>query len=390
MGAERDQDEGLRKTAPPQSGTAPHREIGPISSGPAPASLPGCVGRLLTIASATERGADLRATIHQLLEVLVELDPRTAAGVCLRRTGTRPELVVVVNQASVEFSARPPQAGGRLFPGLAEEHVMALPGVPEGTFHFGAPSFEAGPFSERGTTASRETLLDSVAGVVAMVVRALGAETRLEANDATIREQQKLAAIGRNAAGIVHELNNPLTAIVAYADYLTQRLDDDERQRTNVDRLRRISEAASRIQLFCRELTDYSRPSGRLRAPVDLHAIIDRALSFCMHDLRDAEITVERRYRDVPPILGMDSELIQLFVNLITNAGDAMTDSGGTLSLETKVDGGRVVVAVADQGRGIAAADLPHVFDSYFPTKPKGQGVGLGLDIARRIVADHG
>ncbi len=390
MSAERDKDRRTRTTAPPQSGTAPHREMGPISSGPAPASLPGCIGRLLTVATTAERGADLRATLHQLLEVLVEIEPRAAAGVCLRRTATRPELVVVVTQTNVEFSASPPQQDGRLFPGLAEEHVMALPAVPEGTFHFGAPSFEAGPFSRRGAVTGLDTLLDSVAGVVAMVVRALSAESRLEANDATIRQQQKLATIGCNAAGIVHELNNPLTAIVAYADYLTERLDEDERQTTNVDQLRRISETASRIELFCRELTDYSRPSTRLPGPVDVHDVIDRALSFCSHDLRDANITVERRYRDVPPILGMDSQLIQLFVNLISNAGDAMAGGGGILSLETRVTGDRVVVAVADEGRGIEPADLPHLFDSYFTTKPKGQGVGLGLDIARGIVADHG
>jgi len=390
MGAEQDRGGERSGTAPPQSGTAPQRELGALSSGPAPASLPGSVGRLLTIAAGVERGADLGATLRQLLEVVVDLEPRASAGVRLGRSVATPELVVTVNEASVELSASPQQTSGRLFPSLPEEHVVPLPGDLDGTVHLAAPSFEAGPLSERGSPASLATLLDATAGVVALVVRALSAETGLASQQATLIQLQKLASIGRSAAGIVHELNNPLTAIVAYTDFLIQRLGKDERQDNNVDRLRKISEAATRAQLFCRELTDYSRPAGRLQTPVDLHGLIDRALTFCRHDLKDAEITVERRYRDLPTIPGMDSQLVQLFVNLITNAGDAMEDGGGTLSIETRVLGDRVEVAVADEGRGITAADLPHIFDSYFTTKPRGHGVGLGLDIARRIVADHG
>ena len=390
MGAEKHRGGARSNTMPPQSGT-----VHLTQSGPAPASLSPWFGRLLTIASTAERGADLRETLAQLLAVLVELEPRAAAGICLRQGAQRPELVLVVGSTGTEVSAASELTDGRLFPQLAEEHVVPLGGPIEGTLHFGASSFEAGPLSEGAPTASLDTLLDAVAGVIAMVVRTLCAEASSAPSETTLQQLQKLATIGRSAAGIVHELNNPLTAIVAYADFLTKKLSEVDPQSTTVDRLRRISEAATRAQLFCRELTDYSRPSGRLRAAVDLHAVIDRALSFCKHDLRNAEITVERRYGDLPTILGMDSQLIQLFVNLITNAGDAMAERGGTLSIETEVSGAeisarRVVIVVADEGRGIKGRDLPHIFDSYFTTKPKGRGVGLGLDIAKRIVTDHG
>ncbi len=385
MGAEKHQGGGQNQTKPPPSGTAPL-----FKSGPAPAGLPACIGRLLTIAHAVPWGADLRETLERLLDVLVELEPRAAVGIWLGKTAQNRELVCVVSSTSTEHSTAPGLTDGRLFPQLSEEQVIPLGGQLDGTLHFGAASFEAGPLSAGGPTADLDTLLEAIAGVVTMVVRTLTAETSLATSVASQQQLQKLATIGRSTAGIVHELNNPLTAIVAYSDLLTKQLSENEQQTTNVDRLRRISEAATRAQLFCRELTDYSRPSSRLQAPVDLHAILDRALSFCMHDLRDAEITVERCYGDLPMVLGLDTQLIQLFVNLITNAGDAMGKRGGTLEIETEVAGDQVVIAVADQGPGIKHRDLPHLFDSYFTTKPKGRGVGLGLDIAKQIVTDHG
>ena len=136
--------------------------------------------------------------------------------------------------------------------------------------------------------------------------------------DRNLAQLEKLATIGQTASQIVHELNNPLTAIVAYSDYLTRRLKDHELPDSDIGRLMKITEAAMRIQRFCRELTDYSRPTHTLHAPIDIHDVIDRALSFCVHGLRSQDIAVERVYRDVPMVVGVDTALTQVFVNLIT------------------------------------------------------------------------
>jgi signal transduction histidine kinase len=124
--------------------------------------------------------------------------------------------------------------------------------------------------------------------------------------------------------------------------------------------------------------------------PLDLHAVVDRALGFCMHGLRHADITVERIYRDIPLVDGIEASLTQVFVNLITNAWHAMEGrGGGILSIRSRVDGARVVLEVSDDGPGIDADHLPHVFDQYFTTKPRGSGVGLGLSIVKQIIHDH-
>jgi signal transduction histidine kinase len=184
-------------------------------------------------------------------------------------------------------------------------------------------------------------------------------------------------------------MNNPLTAIVAYTDYLQKRFEHGQRADTDLERLHRIGEAASRLQRFCRDLTDYSRPESTLLAPIDVHTVLDRALGFCMHGLRSADITVVRSYRDVPLIMGKDTQLTQVFVNLITNASHAM-EHGGTLRIDTIRRDNEVLVEVADEGHGIPADVLPRIFDSYFTTKPRGSGIGLGLSIVKQVIVAHG
>jgi C4-dicarboxylate-specific signal transduction histidine kinase len=200
---------------------------------------------------------------------------------------------------------------------------------------------------------------------------------------------QKLATIGRSAASVVHELNNPLTTIMAYSDFLMRRCEQGDGDNTTLEHLARIHEAAARIQQFSRQLIDYSRPASSLSGPVDLHTVIDRALSFCMHLLRSSDIGVERSYRDIPVIDGLETPLTQVFVNLITNAWHAMEESSGTLRLATKQHDGTVIIEVSDDGHGIAAEHLPRLFDAYYTTKTKSTGVGLGLHIVQQIITDH-
>jgi len=375
MAAVDKQDQGERETARPRSGTAP-------------ASLSGCLGRLLATASATEPGASLTESIEPLLEVLADLEPGACAAVHLQSAeeARRPDVWVVVTPPGGAARASATQVAeiGRAFPQLADERVVSLGSVRAGTLHFAAPEWR------HATAEAYDLMLHQVACVIDLVIRLAQTEEHLQAAENKVVQLEKLATMGRTAAGIVHEINNPLTAIIAYSEFLMRKLASSADSSTDADRLRRIGEAASRAQMFCRELTDYSRPSGRLRAPVDLHDIIDRALSFCAHGLKEGDITVERIYRDVPMVAGMDTQLTQVFVNLFGNAADAMHDSGGTLAIRTSHRAGRVLIEVADEGHGIAAEHLPLIFDSYFTTKPRGAGVGLGLSIVRQVIADHG
>jgi C4-dicarboxylate-specific signal transduction histidine kinase len=366
---------------------APKRERSwtdrPIS-GRVPASMPACIATLLAVASETDGGEDWMAVVRRMLDVLVELEPEAVAAVILEQG--RETVVLHRTRLSLPSLPAQPNDDGRLFPDMAAERHVPLGGILYGSLHYATPSAFVNATSE-----SYELLLHQAACAIQLAVRALRTEAALEASERHHAQLDKLATLGQTAASVVHELNNPLTAIVAYTDFLERRLAMRRAPHTDLERLRRIAEAAARIQHFCRELTDYSRPAGRLHGPIDLHEVIDRALRFCMHGLRDSDITVERRYRDVPIVEGIDGQLTQVFVNLITNAAHAMSGmQGATLNITTRADATHVEVTIADDGHGIPEDTLPRIFDSYFTTKAQGEGVGLGLSIVRRIVSDHG
>ncbi len=365
-----------------------------------PLGVDTCVARLLEIASTTPQSTTPDAAIGPLLDVLASFEPGAAAGLKLAEGAD--ELVVErrgPHPRNERKSGVPPQPSSpndieRLFPDLAVEQSARLPAPHVGSLHLAAP--------EVTTIAPEafESLVVQAAAIVALVLRsttptvrraAIPRDTETVPPPSTSRlvQLEKLASIGQTASQIVHELNNPLTAIIAYSDYLSRRMTEREMPEGDVDRLHKISEAAVRIHRFCRELTDYSRPAGTLRSQLDLRLVLDNALGFCLHGLRSANITVERLYREIPPVEGMETALTQVFVNLITNAWHAMPD-GGTLSLRARAEDDAVIVEVADSGHGIPKANLHRVFDAYFTTKPKGSGVGLGLSIVKKIVGDHG
>jgi signal transduction histidine kinase len=206
-------------------------------------------------------------------------------------------------------------------------------------------------------------------------------------------QAEKLASLGQIVAGIVHELNNPLTSILAYADYLARKrrarahdadLEDD------LERLRRIEEAASRILKFSRDLVAYARPSAEIPGPVSLSDVIGKALGFCEHEFN--RIRIERLVaEDLPPIRGVSGSLIQVFVNLFTNAAHAMSE-GGRLRIRARVEPAAraVLVDIEDEGLGIEPENVSLIFEPFFTTKTEGRGTGLGLSIVRGIVDTHG
>jgi len=203
--------------------------------------------------------------------------------------------------------------------------------------------------------------------------------------------------LGQIVAGFVHELNNPLTSIIAYTDYLKRRslsrAEGDPNAADEFERLRRIGEAADRILKFSRDLVAYARPSRNVPAPVDLQEVVQKALVFCEHELQLSGVKVTSLDLDaLPAVRGNRGQLTQVFVNLFTNAAHAMRANGGELRItaSTSAASDSVVVDVADQGVGIPKQDLAQIFEPFFTTKSDGQGSGLGLSIVNDIVRSHG
>jgi C4-dicarboxylate-specific signal transduction histidine kinase len=217
----------------------------------------------------------------------------------------------------------------------------------------------------------------------------------LRALNSHMVQAEKLASLGQIAAGVVHELNNPLTSIVAYTDWLIrkQSTGPSGADPDSMERLRRIGESASRILRFTRDLVAYARPSSEVPVPVSLHTVIEQALAFCEHVIAQHGAQVERHFTSgVPAVRGMHEQLVQVFVNLFTNACHAMPADGGRLMVasEVSIDGLHLAVSVEDNGHGVAPDQLTQIFAPFFTTKVDGRGTGLGLSIVKNIMDNHG
>jgi signal transduction histidine kinase len=213
----------------------------------------------------------------------------------------------------------------------------------------------------------------------------------LDERDSMLVQSDKLASLGQLAAGMVHEINNPLTSILAYSDFLAKRATARE-DTEDVERLRRITESAHRMLRLSRDIVSYARPSTHASQPVVLSAVIDQAFAFCQHLFEESNVTVERSFGDgVLPVRGRPEQLAQVFVNLFTNACHAMPEAGGRVTIVTELsqDEACVRAIVSDNGHGITRENLHQVFLPFFTTKDEKHGTGLGLAIVKRIIEAH-
>jgi GAF domain-containing protein/nitrogen-specific signal transduction histidine kinase len=207
---------------------------------------------------------------------------------------------------------------------------------------------------------------------------------------------ERLTTAGRMAAGVAHELNNPLATIAGCAEALKERARDRELTELPGFKdfpgyLSLIEEEAYRCKEITGSLLHFVRDPGSRRTTTDLNALVDKVLGLLSHQPRFAQ---SRLVTDldpaVPPVIANEGHLRQVFLGLSANALEAM-EGRGTLTVRTCLrKGGEVDVTFEDQGPGIAEEILPRIFDPFFTTKPPSQGTGLGLAIAQGIVADHG
>ncbi|HEX2675208.1 MAG TPA: ATP-binding protein, partial [Polyangiales bacterium] len=215
--------------------------------------------------------------------------------------------------------------------------------------------------------------------------------TELRELEEQIIHAEKLATLGQLAAGVVHELNNPLTSISVYGDYLLKKAIIKGGDDPDTEKLRRIVASAERILKFTRDLVTYARPSPEKPVALDIAEVVDQSLVFCSHLLDEVGATVDKQFEDgAPPIYGVKGQLVQVLINLITNACHAMPMGAGKLTLQTEsLREGRLLLRVSDTGKGIQEDNLKRIFEPFFTTKGEGQGTGLGLSIVRNIIEQH-
>ena len=206
----------------------------------------------------------------------------------------------------------------------------------------------------------------------------------LQEAQAHVLHQEKMAAFGLLAAGIAHEVGNPLTSISSLIQML-QRRDQDAYTK---EKLTLVSGQLERIQTTLRELVNFSRPASTARTRVAIADVLQEALNIAKYYKRTKGRQIETNVPgDLPAVLGVRDQLVQVFLNLILNAIDA-TDTGGRILVRGEIVAERLVIHVEDNGVGIAAEHQPRLFQPYFTTKK--HGTGLGLFVTRKLVLDHG
>jgi len=212
--------------------------------------------------------------------------------------------------------------------------------------------------------------------------------TEVRSLQAAAEHAERLAGIGRLVAGVVHELNNPLTAVNMYSDALVEKLGNAGHDPVDVEKLRAIRDAGMRIQRLARDLVTYAKPTGARTEPVDLEGVLDEAARLSKPALKESSAVVERVILPAPPVEGNRPSLVQVFVNLIRNASQAV-QPGGRVRLALEPVGDRVKVTVSDDGAGMPPEEAARAFEPFYTTRP-GIGIGLGLPIVQGIVDRHG
>jgi two-component system NtrC family sensor kinase len=202
-------------------------------------------------------------------------------------------------------------------------------------------------------------------------------------------QSEKLSAVGQFVAGVAHELNNPLTAVVGYSELL-QNMSSDAKMRENLER---ISKSAHRCHKIVHSLLSFARQHAPERKLVQLHAVVDEVLEIMAYDLRTSNIRIVREFApSLPPIMADAHQLQQVFVNIIGNARQAIepVQRDGQIVIRTRRTGEVVVIEFQDNGPGIKAEHLARIFDPFFTTKPVGKGTGLGLSLCYGLIQEHG
>jgi len=210
----------------------------------------------------------------------------------------------------------------------------------------------------------------------------------LKQMQAQLIRSEKLASQGELVAGIAHEINNPLTGILVYSSLLSNDPKLDPDLRPDIETIVRETQRCASI---VRGLLDFSRETPPQKTPVSLEQVMEAALNLVVHQSLFHDITITKRYTaDLPQLMADHNQIEQVFINLLLNAGQAMTGAG-TMTITTGLTpgGASVFATIGDSGCGIPEEHLGKIFDPFFTTKDQ-KGTGLGLSVSFGIIANHG
>jgi two-component system NtrC family sensor kinase len=246
----------------------------------------------------------------------------------------------------------------------------------------------AGDLTARVNPAPPGEMGDLCQAVNAMADAVAEREKRLkQTTNQQISNSEKLASIGRLAAGVAHEINNPLTGVLTFAHLLRQKPNMDEQDRQDLDL---VIHETTRVGEIVAGLLDFARERPASKSMLDLNQIIRQTVRLIANQSRFNKITIEEHLGEhLPAVYGDRNQLQQVLLNLALNACEAMPN-GGALTITTQPHGRDVMLTVADTGLGIKPEHLTQVFDPFFTTKPVGKGTGLGLSVSYGIVQQHG
>lgn len=216
-------------------------------------------------------------------------------------------------------------------------------------------------------------------------------EEREEQLKQTTRQQigqsEKLASIGRLAAGVAHEINNPLTGVLTFSSLMRQKANMDEQDIQDLDLIVRET---TRVREIVRGLLDFARESPSIKQPLNINEVIANTMRLVRSQKEFRNIRIEESLaEEIPPIRGDKNQLQQVLLNLSMNACEAMP-GGGTLTLSTAMRDGKLVITLSDTGHGIKKEHKENIFEPFFTTKPVGKGTGLGLSVSYGIIQQHG
>jgi two-component system NtrC family sensor kinase len=239
-----------------------------------------------------------------------------------------------------------------------------------------------------------QTLSDELGKANAQLTATLD---RLKSTQAQLLQAEKLSAIGQLVAGVAHELNNPLTSVIGFAQLLESEWNagDAPRSPEAIGKdLRRIAEESARAASIVRNLLAFARRQTAAREPHDIKDVVERVLTLRNYEFRLSGIELVTEFApDLPQVIADAGQLQQALLNLVLNAERAMRGRGTRrLTVGARFDArvGGVEISVGDTGHGIEHANLSRIFDPFFTTRDVGEGTGLGLSICYGIVRDHG
>ena len=214
-------------------------------------------------------------------------------------------------------------------------------------------------------------------------------QKELEQTQIQLLQAEKMASLGKLAAGVAHQINNPLGGIILFAGLMLEEYDLEQAAREDLNRILRDAE---RCKDTVKELLEFARQTRHEMRPLDINEAIMRTLFLLENQTLFQNIDIVRQLDDgIPPVRGDSQQLNHLFMNIILNAAQAMQGSGKlTVSTKRGPSDNRAHIAIADTGPGIPPDVMPQIFDPFFTTKEEGEGTGIGLSLVYGIVENHG